>query len=508
MPNTKSIRTTDTIQFFPHNCTIPQINANDCFVLAVQDLTSILTEKSPFPFMESQSTKATLNALRKALKYPDTVARVKPTKKQQQRLPIIVPRVPNVPNKQKQMHTVPRVPTRNRPVTRNKTRTIHKIGTIVRKRFNRDYYEGEVIGYNDNNGYYKIKYRDGDEEEYDANDMKKYYKQLQKYSPKPTTHTALATHGRYDTNFNYKLFPAIKLHRALAAGGTIWDPELQTMAHYRDFIIHPNPMIKRRWIQGGENEFGRLFNGYGKVEGMKVCEWVDWVTIPHDKVITYARYTVAYRPEKIDEPWRVRITAGGDRLRYEGPVSTQVAGMETFKILLNSTISTEGAKLVTGDISNMYSESFLKEAECVRFKVDQIPENIIKHYKLDSKIRNGFVYAKINRAWYGLKQSGKIAHDDLVEHLKKEGYTKTTTEGLFKHCTRDITFTLVVDNFAIKYTNKADAEDLITCIRKKYKKFKVDWEAKQYIGINLKWDHTQRTVKLSMDGYSYDKRVS
>ena len=84
--------------------------------------------------------------------------------------------------------------------------------------------------------------------------------------------------------------------------------------------------------------------------------------------------------------------------------------------------------------------------------------------------------------------------------LKTEGYSKTTTEGLFKHATRDIAFTLVVDDFAIKYTNKADADHLITCIRKRYKKFKVDWEAKQYIGINLKWDHTKHTVELSMDG--------
>ena len=79
--------------------------------------------------------------------------------------------------------------------------------------------------------------------------------------------------------------------------------------------------------------------------------------------------------------------------------------METFKILLNSTLSTPGAKMVTGDISNMYLESFLKDAEYVGFKVDQIPINIINHYKLNNKIRNGMAYAKINRAWYGLKQS-------------------------------------------------------------------------------------------------------
>ena len=57
--------------------------------------------------------------------------------------------------------------------------------------------------------------------------MKKYYKHLQKYSPTPKIiPTALSTATKYDTNFNYKLFPVIKQHRALAAGGTIWDPEL------------------------------------------------------------------------------------------------------------------------------------------------------------------------------------------------------------------------------------------------------------------------------------------
>ena len=100
-----------------------------------------------------------------------------------------------------------------------------------------------------------------------------------------------------------------------------------------------------------------------------------------------------------------------------------------------------------------------------------------------------------------MKHSGKIAHDDLVEHLKKDGYSKTTTEGLFKHQTRNIAFTLVVDDFAIKYTDAADADHLIQYIRKKYKKFKVDWDAKQYIGINLKWDYDQNTVELSMQGY-------
>ena len=379
MPATRATRKTDTIKFFPHHCTIPQVNANDRFVLAVQDLTQVLTDPSPFPFLESASNQVTLKALQDALLQTVSVARVKSTLPYIQHKPTV--KVPRVPSK---------TPRQNKPVTRT---TLHKIGTIARKKFNRGHYEGEVIGYNDNNGYYKIKYEDGDLEEYDTADMSKYYKHLQKYSSTPN---ALSTLKQYDTNFNYNLFPIVKRHQALAAGGTIWDPTLQKMAHYRDYIVHPNPKMQQRWIQGGENEFGRLFSGYGEVEGMNVCEWVQWDAIPKDKVVTYARYTVVYRPEKTDEPFRVRITAGGDRLIYDGPVSTQVAGMEIFKLLLNSTISTEGAKMVTGDISNMYLESFLKDAEYMRFKVNQIPPNIIRHYKLEKLIRHGFVYAKIN----------------------------------------------------------------------------------------------------------------
>ena len=41
---------------------------------------------------------------------------------------------------------------------------------------------------------------------------------------------------------------------------------------------------------------------------------------------------------------------------------------------------------------------------------------------------------KFNEAWYGLKQSRKIAQDNLVKHLNKHGYVQAqTTNGLFVH---------------------------------------------------------------------------
>jgi hypothetical protein len=118
-----------------------------------------------------------------------------------------------------------------------------------------------------------------------------------------------------------------------------------------------------------------------------------------------------------------------------------------------------------------------------------IPPNIIKHYKLDTMVDNGFVYAKINKAWYRLKQSGRIAHDDLVAHLKKFGYVKAKrTERLFVHNTRKISFTLVVDDFGIKFEKQADLEHLTAAIREKYP-LEVDYDAKQYVGITLNWNY-------------------
>ena len=164
-------------------------------------------------------------------------------------------------------------------------------------------------------------------------------------------------------------------------------------------------------------------------------------------------------------------------------------------------MSTNNDHYCTGDISNMYLMSDLVDSEYVKFSYNLIPKRIIDHYKLDTIVDNRFVYAKINKAWYGLKQSGKIAHDDLVKHLNKHNYVQAEhTDGLFVHKLCDISFTLVVDDFGIKYASKDDVNHLISVMRSKYK-FKVDFDAKQYIGIHLKWDYIKRQVICSMDGY-------
>ena len=72
--------------------------------------------------------------------------------------------------------------------------------------------------------------------------------------------------------------------------------------------------------------------------------------------------------------------------------------------------------------------------------------------------------------------------------------------GLWKHEWRPIQFTLVVDDFGVKYVGKDNALHLKTTLEDNCG-VTTEWEGKQYIGITLDWDYERRQVHLSMPGY-------
>ena len=56
---------------------------------------------------------------------------------------------------------------------------------------------------------------------------------------------------------------------------------------------------------------------------------------------------------------------------------------------------------------------------------------------------------------YGLPQVGQIANDALEKHLDPYGYRPSSkTSGLWSHDNQPINFTLVVDDFGVKYLGK------------------------------------------------------
>jgi hypothetical protein len=68
------------------------------------------------------------------------------------------------------------------------------------------------------------------------------------------------------------------------------------------------------------------------------------------------------------------------------------------------------------------------------------------------------------------------------------------------HVTCPISFTLVVDNFGVKYMRQEDIDHLIGCIKEKYE-LTEDWDGNLYCGIHVKWDYNARTLDISMPGY-------
>ena len=102
---------------------------------------------------------------------------------------------------------------------------------------------------------------------------------------------------------------------------------------------------------------------------------------------------------------------------------------------------------------------------------------------------DGWCYAEIRKAMYGIKEAGYLANVELKRILAKEGYIPSKfTPGLYTHKTRDISFSLLVNNFGVKYTKKEDAEHLAKTIGDWYL-IKCNWEPDFYLGMTMDWDY-------------------
>jgi hypothetical protein len=122
------------------------------------------------------------------------------------------------------------------------------------------------------------------------------------------------------------------------------------------------------------------------------------------------------RPQKVEAERRcVRITAGGDRINYPGDVSTKTSDLTTAKCLMNSVISTPGAKFMGIDLR--ISTSTIPTSPRIRpHPINIIPEESSSPTTC-KYVRNGFVYFAIGRGMYGLPQAGRVANDALVKQL-------------------------------------------------------------------------------------------
>ena len=141
-----------------------------------------------------------------------------------------------------------------------------------------------------------------------------------------------------------------------------------------------------------------------------------------------------------------------------------------------------------------------------RFEYMKMPMNIIplafkQQYALEDIAKNGFMYMQIEKGMYGLPQAGILANKLLRERLAPHSYYEMPhTPGLWQHIHQPVQFSLVVDDFGIKYIGKNNLYHLLNALKQNYE-ISEDWAGELYWGISLKWNYDKRYVDTSMPQY-------
>ena len=261
---------------------------------------------------------------------------------------------------------------------------------------------------------------------------------------------------------------------------------------------------KAIWTRSLSNEWGRLASGndYG-VKGTDTINFITKSEVEKDRDVTYATFVCDIKPHKT-ETHRIRITVGGDRLDCPEDTGSPAANMLETKLLVNSTISRAkyGARFISADITNYFLASPMRRCEYMRVRLKHFPPDIQERYHLkELATSDGWVYIRISKGMYGLRNAAILAYNNLRSKLLPFGYVPVEgTVGLWKHNTRRIKFCLCVDDFGIQYNTKEDADHLLNAIKSNYN-YTVDWSGSNYCGMTFDWKYQEGYVDVSMPNY-------
>ena len=134
--------------------------------------------------------------------------------------------------------------------------------------------------------------------------------------------------------------------------------------------------------------------------------------VPQDAKVTYCRIVCNIRSHK-KETHRVPLKLGGDKLTFDGLVSSPTYDLTTSKLHRNSVISTTGTKYLVVDVKNFYLNNAMEKHVYYRISLSPLPQDVIDKYNLMDKQINIFLYVREEKGMYGLVQKSTIAHTAL-----------------------------------------------------------------------------------------------
>ena len=142
----------------------------------------------------------------------------------------------------------------------------------------------------------------------------------------------------------------------------------------------------------------------------------------------------------------------------------------------------------------------LLRPEFIQIPCRMIPDTTIATHSLTPYVHQNAILFEVNKGMYGLLQAGLLAQQRLIAHLANHGYHEIFTSCLFWHTSNGTAFTLVVDDYGIKYSSKAGADHLICTLQLLYV-ITINWTGSSYIGFTIVFNNTSRQVSLTMPGY-------
>jgi hypothetical protein len=138
-------------------------------------------------------------------------------------------------------------------------------------------------------------------------------------------------------------------------GKSLKHQELITMSRY-----------KIKWMRSTSNEIRRLY----KTNTIRCIRKSD---IPPGRKAAYGYFVVDIKEHKEEIECTI-ITVGGDQIEYPGDKSTRTVGLTTSKILINSIISTKGARFLVVDVKNFYLNTPLGRFEYMVINLSSFPQ--------------------------------------------------------------------------------------------------------------------------------------
>ena len=474
---TKRSKISDTVSFQHHTVSLPTVTPADRIIRAAKELNAAIRNKPSD--MPTDQVRA-IETLRKVLLGPQACDEAEPLQvqpKPQQRVEQATTSPPTTSNRGPHVHLIPNDDD-EKPVQKREHEPEQQSTSLSQE----------------NQHKYNLRSRA-------ANIINSVI--IEETKNVTSTNSNPVHHAGFGQSAKHLLLEESKQQHAYSSEGghinAILDETTGKTLEYKQ--LRQMKKYKSVWEKSFTKELDQLAQGKCGFEGTDTIFFIRRKNIPPKRKITYGRIVVDYRPQK-ENPNRTRLTVGGDRIDYPYEVATPTADLTTSKLLFNSVLSTANAKFFCADISNFYLNTPLDRYEYMRLPLDIIPEEFRRKYNLDSMVEiDGYVYMEIRKGMYGLPQAGILANKLLTKRLKVFGYSPCKhTPGLWKHDWRPIQFSLVVDDFGIKYVGREHAEHLIAALKQNYK-LSVDWTGALFCGIHLQWDYKERSVNLAMPGY-------